>query len=115
MQDRVPSRRLRCVYVYDTDTCECECFGTEPSGASGLLSLGDKGDVAVSGLPLGQAAARFHRLLAAAAVLVPAARVKKTVRLRLRGVSVRSALKALGLTTQRTRRKARRIAKSSRS
>src|SRR5262249_12370578 len=98
-----------CVYVYDTDTCECECFGTEPSGSSGLLSLGNKVDVSVSGLPLGQVAAKFDRLLASRAVLVPAARVKKTVRVRLRGVSVSAALKALGLTTQKGPRKARRV------
>jgi hypothetical protein len=95
--------------VYDTDTCECECFGTEPSGSAGVLSLGNKVDVSVSGLPLGQVAAKFDRLLAARAVLVPAARVKKTVRLRLRGVSVSAALKALGLRTQKAPRKARRV------
>jgi hypothetical protein len=98
-----------CVYVYDTDTCECECFGAEPSGSAGLLSLGNKVDVSVSGLPLSQVAAKFDRLLAARVVLVPAARVKKPVRVRLRGVTVSAALKALGLTTQKGPRKARRV------
>jgi hypothetical protein len=37
-------------------------------------------------------------------VLVPAARVKKKVRLRLKGVSVSAAIKALGLTTQKAPR-----------
>ena len=106
-----PPGGCACVYVYDTDSCECECFGTEPSGSSGLLSLGNKVDVSVSGLPLGQVAAKFDRLLAARAVLVPAARVKKTVRMRLRGVSVSAALKALGLTTQTAPRKPRRVVK----
>ena len=104
-----PPGGCACVYVYDTDSCECECFGTEPSGSSGLLSLGNKVDVSVSGLPLGQVAAKLDRLLAARAVLVPAARVKKTVRVRLRGVSVSAALKALGLTTQKAPRKPRRV------
>lgn len=103
-----------CIYTYDTDSCDCECYGTEPSGSAGLLSLGNKVDVSVSGLPLGQVAAQFDRLLATRAVLVPAARVKKTVRLRLRGVSVSTALKALGLTTQKAPRKPRRIAKRTR-
>ena len=104
-----PPGGCACVYVYDTDSCECECFGTEPSGSSGLLSLGNKVDVSVSGLPLGQVAAKLDRLLAARAVLVPAARVKKTVRVRRRGVSVSAALKALGLTTQKAPRKPRRV------
>jgi hypothetical protein len=58
--------------------------------------------VAVSGLPLGQVAAKFDRLLARD-VLVPASRIKKTVRLRLKGVSVAAAIKALGLRTQKGR------------
>lgn len=91
-----------CVYVYATDTCECECFGEEPSGSRAVLSLGSKVDVSVSGLPLGQVAAQFDRLLARD-VLVPASRVRKTVRLRLKGVSVSAAIKALGLRTQKGR------------
>jgi hypothetical protein len=65
-----------------------------------VLSLGSKVDVSVSGLPLGQVAAHFDRLLARD-VLVPASRVKKTVRLRLKGVSVSAAIRALGLRTQK--------------
>jgi sporulation-control protein spo0M len=65
-----------------------------------VLSLGNKIDVSVSGLPLGQVAAKFDRLLARD-VLVPASRVKKTVRLRLKGVSVSAAIRALGLRTQK--------------
>jgi hypothetical protein len=55
-----------------------------------VLSLGNRIDVSVSGLPLGQGASKFDRLLAPD-VLVPASRVKKTVRLRLKGVSVSAA------------------------
>jgi hypothetical protein len=69
-----------------------------------VLSLGNKVDVSVSGIPLGQVAAQFDRLLLARNVLVPAARVKKKVRLRLKGVSVSAAIKALGLTTQKAPR-----------
>ena len=65
-----------------------------------MLSLGNKIDVSVSGLPLGQVAAKFDRLLARD-VLVPASRVMKTVRLRLKGVSVSAAIRALGLRTQK--------------
>jgi len=89
-----------CVYVYESDTCDCECYGEEPSRSAGVLSLGNKIDVSVSGLPLGQVAAKFDRLLARD-VLVPASRVKKTVRLRLKGVSVSAAIRALGLRTQK--------------
>jgi len=91
--------------VYETDSCNCECFGTEPSGSAGVLSLGlgNKIDVSVSGIPLGQVAAQFDRLLARE-VLVPAARVKKPVRLRLKGVTVAAAIKALGLRTQKAPR-----------
>jgi hypothetical protein len=95
-----PRGGCACVYVYETDSCNCECFGDEPSGAGAVLTLGDKIDVSVSGLPLGQVAAHFDRLLDRS-VLVPAARVRKTVRFRLRGVRVSAAMKALGLTTQK--------------
>ena len=97
-----PPGGCACIYVYASDTCDCECFGVEPSGSSAVLSLGNKVDVSVSGLPLGQVAANFDRLLARD-VLVPASRVKKTVRLRLKGVSVSAAIKALGLRTQKGR------------
>jgi len=92
-----------CVYVYETDSCNCECFGTEPSGSAGVLDLRSKIDVSVSGIPLGQVAAQFDRLLARD-VLVPASRVKKPVRLRLKGVTVSAAIKALGLTARKARR-----------
>lgn len=88
------------MYVYESDTCDCECYGEEPSGSAGVLSLGNKIDVSVSGLPLGQVAAKFDRLLARD-VLVPASRVKKTVRLRLKGARVSAAIRALGLRTQK--------------
>ena len=100
MQDRVPPGGCGCVYVYESDTCDCECYGEEPSGSAGVLSLGNKIDVSVSGLPLGQVAAKFDRLLARD-VLVPASRVKRTVRLRLKGVTVSAAIRALGLRTQK--------------
>jgi hypothetical protein len=88
--------------VYETDECTCECFGEEPSGSAGVLSLGNKVDVSVSGLPLGQVAAQLDRLLARD-VLVPASRVKERVRLRLKGVRVSAAIRALGLRTQKAR------------
>jgi hypothetical protein len=95
-----PPGGCACVYVYETDSCNCECFGEEPSGSGGVLTLGNKIDVSVSGIPLGQVAAQFDRLLARN-VLVPVSRVRNKVRLRLRGVRVAAAMKALGLTSQR--------------
>jgi hypothetical protein len=88
-----------CIYIYEIDSCNCECFGDEPSGSVAVLGLGNKIDVSVSAIPLGQVAAQFDRLLARN-VLVPAARVKKKVRRRLRGVRVAAAVKALALNTQ---------------
>ena len=99
-----PPGGCACVYIYESDSCNCECFGDEPSGSAAVLSLGNKVDVSVSGIPLGQVAAQFDRLLLARNVLVPAARVKKKVRLRLKGVRVSAAIKALGLTTQKAPR-----------
>jgi hypothetical protein len=96
-----PPGGCACIYVYETDSCNCECFGEEPSGSAGVLGLGNKIDVSVSGLPLGQIAARLDRLLLARSVLVPAGRVKARVRVRLTGVRVSAALNALGLTTQK--------------
>src|SRR4029453_7850082 len=69
MQDRVPPGGCACVYVYETDSCNCECFGEEPSGSAGVLTLGNKIDVSVSGIPLAQVAAQLARN-----VLVPASR-----------------------------------------
>jgi hypothetical protein len=99
-QIECPPGGCACIYVYETDSCNCECFGEEPSGSAGVLGLGNKIDVSVSGLPLGQVAARFDRLLTRN-VLVPSGRVKDRVRLRLRGVRVSAALSALGLATQK--------------
>jgi hypothetical protein len=99
-----PPGGCACIYVYETDSCNCECFGEESGGSSGELSLGNKIDVSVSGLPLGQVAARLDRLLLARHVLVPARRVKERVRLRLTGVRVSAALSALGLSTQKASR-----------
>ena len=96
-----PPGGCACIYVYETDSCNCECFGEERTGSAGVLALGNKIDVSVSGLPLGQVAARLDRLLLGRSVLVPAGRVKERVRLRLTGVRVSAALNALGLRTQR--------------
>ena len=68
--------------------------------------MASKIDVSVSGLPLGQVAAKFDRLLARD-VLVPASRVRKTVRLRLKGVSVSAAI---GLWACAPRRGGREVA-----
>jgi hypothetical protein len=95
-----PPGGCACVYTYETDSCDCECFGDEPSGSAGTLSLGNKVDVCVSGLPLGQVAGKFDRLLARD-VLIPASRLKKPVRLRLKGVTVSAAMRALGLRSQK--------------
>ena len=81
-----PPGGCACVYIYETDSCNCECFGDEPSGSTGVLSLGNKIDVSVSGIPLGQVAAQFDRLLDRS---VPAARVRKKVRIRLNSARLR--------------------------
>jgi len=70
------------------------------------LTLGSKIDVSVKGLPLGQLAARFDKLLARE-VLVPASRTRQRVSLNLKRVSFATALKQLGLLT-RTPKKTRR-------
>jgi len=88
-----------CVYVYETDTCNCECFGVEGGGSKQGLSLGNKIDISVKGLALGQLATRFDRLLARE-VLVPASRTRQKVSLQLKGVSFSTALQALGLQTR---------------
>jgi hypothetical protein len=96
-----------CVYSYEADACTCECFDSNVGGGNLSLSLGSKIDVTVKGLPLGQLAARFDRLLARE-VLVPASRTRQKVSLNLKRVSFATALKALGLQTRtpkRTRRK----------
>ena len=95
-----PPGGCACIYTYETDSCDCECFGEEPSGSGGVLSLGNKVDVCVSGLPLGQVAGKFDRLLARD-VLIPASRVKRPVRLKLKGVTVAAAMRALGLRSQK--------------
>ncbi len=96
-----------CVYVYETDSCTCECFDSDVGGTNQTLSLGNKIDVTVKGLALGQLAARFDRLLARE-VLVPASRTRQKVSLRLRGVSFATALKALGLQTRLPKKSRRR-------
>jgi hypothetical protein len=88
-----------CVYVYEEDTCTCECFDSSVGGTNLSLSLGSKIDVSVKGLPLGQLAVRFDRLLARE-VLVPASRTRQKVNLQLKRVSFSTALKALGLQTR---------------
>jgi hypothetical protein len=88
-----------CVYVYETDSCNCECFTEEVGGSKQGLSLGNKIDISVKGLALGQLAGRFDRLLARE-VLVPASRTGQKVSLQLKGVSFSTALKTLGLQTR---------------
>jgi hypothetical protein len=95
MQDRVPPGGCAC-----PDSCNCECFGEEPSGSAGVLTLGNKIDVSVSGIPLGQVAAQFDRLLARN-VLVPASRVRNKGAPASPGVRGAAAMKALGLTSRR--------------
>jgi hypothetical protein len=89
-----------CVYVHGEDRCICECFEAA-GGLQGLqLSPTAKVTVSVAGLPLGQVATMFDRILARD-VLVPAARAQKKVRLKLENVRLSEALRGLGLTTQR--------------
>jgi hypothetical protein len=89
-----------CVYVHGEDRCICECFESV-GGLSGLkLNPTAKVTVSVSGLPLGQVATMFDRILARD-VLLPAARAQKKVRLKMENVRVSEALSALGLSTQR--------------
>ena len=94
-----PGGGCGCVYVYEEDICNCECFDSNVGGSTLTLSLGSKIDVSVKGLPLGQIAARFDRLLARE-VLVPASRTRQKVSLNLKRVSFAVALKALGLQTR---------------
>jgi hypothetical protein len=88
-----------CVYSYEEDACTCECFDSNVGGGNLSLSLGSKIDVSVKGLPLGQLAARFDRLLARE-VLVPASRTRQRISLNLKRVSFAVTLKALGLQTR---------------
>jgi hypothetical protein len=101
-----PGGGCGCIYVYEEDTCTCECYDNNVGGTNLTLSLGSKIDVSVKGLPLGQLAARFDRLLARE-VLVPASRTRQKVSLQLKRVSVATALTTLGLQT-RTPKKTRR-------
>ncbi len=87
-----------CVYVHDTDQCTCECFD-DAGTTNGKLGLGALVSVSVSGLSLGQLAARLDLLLARE-VLVPAARVGEKVNLRLKRVPVGDVVKALKLATR---------------
>jgi hypothetical protein len=89
-----------CVYIHGEDACICECFEA-PGGIRGLqLSPAAKVTVSVAGLPLGQVATMFDRILARD-VLLPAARAQKKVRLKMENVRLSEALRALGLSTQR--------------
>jgi hypothetical protein len=93
-----------CVYVHGEDRCICECFESGGRGIRGLqLSPTAKVSFSVSGLPLGQVASMFDRILARD-VLLPAARSQKKVRLKMEDVRVSEALRALGLSTQRPTR-----------
>jgi hypothetical protein len=89
-----------CVYVHEEDRCICECFESGGSGIRGLkLNPTATVSVSVSGLPLGQVATMFDRILARD-VMLPAARAQKKVRLKLENVKVSEALNTLGLTTR---------------
>ena len=88
-----------CVYVHGEDRCICECFESV-AGVRGLkLSPAAKVTVSVAGLPLGQVATMFDRILARD-VLLPAARAQEKVRLKMENVRLSEALSALGLRTQ---------------
>jgi hypothetical protein len=87
-----------CVYVHDTNECVCECFD-DVGTTNGKLGLRAVVSVSVSGLSLGQFAARLDRLLVRE-VLVPAARAGEKVNLRLRRVPMGDAIKALRLSTR---------------
>ena len=96
---------VRCVHAYASDSCDCECFGEEPQRVGGRAEPGrPRSTCAVSGLPLGQVAGKFDRLLARD-VLVPAsARPQEDgAPASLKGVTVSAAMKALGLRTQKGR------------
>ena len=89
-----------CVYVDETDTCTCECYDDVGGSSGQRFTLGNKINVSVAGLPLGQVAAQLDRLLVRD-VLVPASRTREKVRLTLTSVTFSAALKRLGLRTQR--------------
>lgn len=89
-----------CVYVHGEDRCICECFEAV-GGIRGLqLNPTVKVTISVAGLPLGQVATMFDRILERD-VLLPAARAQKKVRLKMENVRLSEALRALGLSTQR--------------
>ena len=89
-----------CVYIPSEDRCICECF--ESVGGLARLQLNPtvKVTVSVAGLPLGQVATMFDRILERD-VLLPAARSQKKVRLKMENVRLSEALRALGLSTRR--------------
>ena len=87
-----------CIYVYDTDQCICECFDSF-GGAGAGLPLRNHIALSVKGLPLGQVAARFDRLLVRE-VLVPAGLVQKKVSLSVKRASFGAVLTRLGLSTR---------------
>lgn len=88
-----------CIYVHSADACTCECF--DAAGPSDLkVGLGTLVSISVSGLSLGQVAARADRLLARE-VMLPAARARQSVTLRMKRVRFSEVLRKLGLTTRR--------------
>ena len=107
-----PGQGCACVHVYEGDYCICECFEEEGPAAGLSAGLTKKVDISVAGLPLGQVATILDGILARD-VLLPAARAQEKVRLKMEGVRVSDALKALGLTTQRPVTGARRGARTS--
>jgi hypothetical protein len=91
-----------CIYVHSADACTCECFDDAgPSGAT--FGLATVVSISVAGLSLGQVAARADRLLARE-VMVPAARARQPVTLKMKRVRFSAVLKKLGLTTRRPAR-----------
>jgi len=88
------------VFTSTTDTCTCECYDDVGGSSGQRFTLGNKINVSVAGLPLGQVAAQLDRLLVRD-VLVPASRTREKVRLTLTSVTFSAALKRLGLRTQR--------------
>jgi hypothetical protein len=98
-----PGQGCGCIHVIDRDQCICECYEAEGGATRLNLSLANKIDICVSGLPLGRVATILDGVVARD-VLVPAARTKQKIRLRMEGVRVSEALKALGLSTQQPAR-----------
>ena len=105
MQDRCPLADAACVYIYEIGLVQLRVLRRRSrADRPAVLSLGNKVDVSVSGIPA-RAGRRAVRPAARRPERArPRARVKKKVRIRLNGVSVSAAIKALGLTTQKAPR-----------